>query len=209
MVEANLSTTFAADAPSHRAAWRKIEQSGSIYASLRRDSADEVEDGSIDESAVSKLATSMPMAIVRLRTKAVSSLAMERKTSLSERTGILVPPLRQAMRGRGVAESPLDGDVPTPRERSTVRPSRADAARRGSRSASVSREREGVKAYGADPGAVFETLADENDGDEDGDEGNGGETGTLKDKKFVPPHVIARRESREAPDVGWRSLVSE
>lgn len=35
MLEANLSHTFAADLPSHRAAWRRIEQNGSMYEALR------------------------------------------------------------------------------------------------------------------------------------------------------------------------------
>lgn len=212
MVEANLSTTFAADAPSHRAAWRRIERDGSMYASLRRDSANSDDVLDLDELAISKLATSMPLAIALPRKKVAPPVAMERKTSLSDRTGILVPPLRLAMRERGVLGSPLGENVPTPRDRSPVRCKRTDL-RHGSRSASVSREREGVKTYGADPGAVFETLADENEEDEEeghgrGDNGDGG-AGPPKDKKFVPPHVIARNEDLATPDVGWRSLVSE
>nr|GFD59719.1 hypothetical protein [Tanacetum cinerariifolium] len=36
MVEANLSRTFAADAPSHRGAWRKIQQGSTMYDAVRR-----------------------------------------------------------------------------------------------------------------------------------------------------------------------------
>lgn len=206
MVEANLSTTFAADAPSHRAAWRQFERNSSIYTALRREPvlSDEAstDDDSAGGSGFSKLATSMPVSIampVRARLP-----PKERKTSLSDRQGILVPPLMAAMREKG-----LDNAVP-----GSIRPSRADRPTRetggrvkGSRSASVSREREQVKRYTADPGAVFESLADEGEDDSDVDEG---QLGTLRDSRtFVPPHVLARRESLEQPDVGWRSMADQ
>ena len=205
IVDASLHTTLAADAPSHRAAWRKIEQTGSIYASLRRGSKDSDDENSFDEAAVSRLAMSMPMDIVLSKRRGQADIPMEPKTSLSDRKGIMVPPLMMAMREKGIPGglNSLGLDEATPRERParTVEP-----RRRGSRSASVSREREGVKTYGADPGAVFETLADEGEDDEDDENGR---PGALRDgRKFVPPHVLARNESRE-PDVGWRSLVSD
>ena len=206
MVEANLSTTFAADAPSHRAAWRQFERNSSIYTALRRESvlSDETstDDDSAGGSGFSKLATSMPVSIAmparaRLPPK-------ERKTSLSDRQGILVPPLMAAMREKGLSNAAPG----------SVRPSRADRPTRenggrvkGSRSASVSREREQVKRYTADPGAVFESLADEGEDDSDEDDG---QEGTLRDSRtFVPPHVLARRESLEQPDVGWRSMADQ
>jgi len=200
MVEANLSKTFAADAPSHRAAWRVIEESSSIYASLRRTSTDSLGTYS-DESAISKLAMSMPMniAMVRPRKTKVELPEMERKTSLSEREGYMVPPLIGAMRQRGLGPNALG--------LSPARSSREDGTRKPSRSASVSRDRDQVRSYAADPGAVFESLADEAV-DADEEEDDGGE-GTLRESGFVPPHVLAgRRESKEGnADVGWRSLA--
>ncbi|WWD18992.1 hypothetical protein CI109_103449 [Kwoniella shandongensis] len=220
MVEANLSHTFAADAPSHRAAWRRIEQNGSLYATLRRGSSSTLdEDGAEDESQISKLAMSMPMAIHLPKTKTRAQVVeFERKTSLSEREGKLVPPLLKAMRERGIPEpqpgSNVGGNslglgVPTSGPRGRL-PSNNDTPRNTSRSASVSREREQVKSYAADPGAIFESLADDDDDDEDGNDDGDEEEGTLRDHRgFVPPHVLARKEDREAlPDVGWRSLAS-
>ncbi|OCF42736.1 hypothetical protein I317_03467 [Kwoniella heveanensis CBS 569] len=207
MVEANLSHTFAADAPSHRAAWRRIEENGSMYGTLRRGSSssdDEVE--TVDESSISKLAMSMPMAIhlPKSRTKEVPEF--ERKTSLSERKGVLVPPLLKAMRERGVPQANSLGLTPS-RGRSSI----DDGLRKTSRSASVSREREQVKSYSQDPGAVFESLADDGEEDEGAEEEEEEEQGTLRDNKgFVPPHVLARKnDKQQQPDLGWRSMVSE
>ncbi|WVF72737.1 hypothetical protein IAT40_007555 [Kwoniella sp. CBS 6097] len=208
MVEANLSHTFAADAPSHRAAWRRIEENGSMYGTLRRgSSSDDGEEGEgEDESNISKLAMSMPMAIhlPKSRTKEVPEF--ERKTSLSERKGVLVPPLLKAMRERGIPQANSLGLTPSRGRRSID-----EGLRQTTRSASVSREREQVKSYSQDPGAVFESLADEDEGAEDDDEEDEEDQGTLRDKKgFVPPHVLARKnDKQQAPDVGWRSMVSE
>ncbi|WWC63246.1 uncharacterized protein I303_105846 [Kwoniella dejecticola CBS 10117] len=208
IVEANLSRTFAADAPSHRAAWKKIEENGSMYATLRRGSGSSDDDVVVeDESKISKLAMSMPMAIhlpkSRIKHEAISEL--ERKTSLSDKHGILVPPLLKAMRQRGISseENSLGLGLGIPRGR----PAGNEPLRKTSRSASVSREREQVQSYKNDPGALYESL-----GDEDDDEDNGAEEeeGTLRDNKgFIPPHVLARKNDKEQlPDVGWRSMVS-
>ena len=190
MIEANLSTTFAADAPSHRAAWRVQGVTSSLWAipKNRTDSDDGL--ASEDEGAISKLAQSMPMNIaLKQSAKTNQTLpAMERKTSWSDRQE-LVPPLRAAMRQQGV--SPTTGS------------SLGNTARRTNRNASVSRERDG-KSYQQDPGAVFESLADEAGEDEEEDE-----QGTLRESGFVPPHVAARRQSNgDGPEVGWRSLVN-
>lgn len=197
MVEASLSNTFAADAPSHRAAWKRIEQKGhgSIYAFMRRGSTQSDEEDGIDERAISNLASSLPMEIALSRKKPKPPVPMERKTSLTERAGKLVPSLRGAMKGRDIPEHSLDLGDDDPNERSPARVTRNDGSRKkGSRSASVSREREGVKSYAADPGAVFESLVDEDD--DDGDEELDGQAGTLRDsRQFVPPHVLARKES--------------
>lgn len=97
-----------------------------------------------------------------------------------------MPPLIKAMRQRGIlaegnslglSSSPLGGKKGKERERSGK--------------------------FGADPGAVFESLAD------NGEVGEGEEVGTLKEKKFVPPHVLARKESMQSRDVGWRSMAAD
>ncbi|WRT68323.1 uncharacterized protein IL334_005299 [Kwoniella shivajii] len=194
IVEENLSRTFAADAPSHRAAWRRIEENGSIYASLRKLSPSSDDDGTEeDESRISKLAMSMPMAIHLPKSRIKAVPEFERKTSLSERTGVLVPPLLKVMKERGSPQ-------PTPRGRTK----NGEVIRKGSRSASVSREREQVQSFSNDPGAVFESLGDDDDEDETEED-----QGTLRDKGFVPPHVLARKGDKEQlPNVGWRSMVS-
>jgi hypothetical protein len=156
-------------------------------------------DGPEDESGISKLAQSMPMNIALKRnTQTTRTLpAMERKTSWSDRHE-LVPPLKAAMRQQGVLGSNMLGLSPP------AMPSDADTARRPSRSASLSRDRDDVRSYQQDPGAVFESLADETDETED----DGENEGTLREGRFVPPHVIARRASHgEGPEVGWRSLA--
>ncbi|RXK40252.1 hypothetical protein M231_02526 [Tremella mesenterica] len=196
MVEANLSETFAANAPSHRAAWRQqsrrssyMNTQQSLSSSSTSNSAEEEQ----EEEMISKLATSMPVSIImpprRLPPK-------ERKTSLSDRQGILVPPLIIAMRERGIQPQPQS------ESNEGERIGRGNRISVGPRSASASREREKNKGYGADPGPMFESLADE------GSDGEEEEMGTLRDNRnFIPPHVIARRESMEVPDVGWRSMA--
>ncbi|KAK8854860.1 hypothetical protein IAR55_003599 [Kwoniella newhampshirensis] len=221
MVELNLSHTFAADAPSHRAAWRRIEQNGSLYATLRRGSSSTLdEDGAVDESQISKLAMSMPMAIHLPKSNTRSAvLEFERKTSLSEREGKLVPPLLRVMKERGTPQNqsgPSPGSnslglgVPTSISRGRI-PSITETPR-NTRSASASREREQLKSYAADPGAIFESLADDGEDEEEAGENDNGDDqeGTLREHRgFVPPHVLARKETKEElPDVGWRSLAS-
>jgi hypothetical protein len=185
IIEANLSRTFAANAPSHRAAWKRPEAPSSMFSVLRRDSTESY-DETEDSAAISRLATSVPVNITLPRKPKPGGnlLPMERKT------GILVPSLIAAMRDRGKATNRL-GLTPS-------RPTRVDGGtRRGSRSASVSRERDVSRSYAADPGAVFEALADEDESQE-ADQGDTVEEGTLRaDRGFVPPHLVARRESRQ------------
>ena len=209
MVESNLLKAFAADAPSHRAAWQEIEQTGSIYASLRRSSRSSEDGDEADDAAISKLAISMPVQIAISKIRNLPSTAMERKTSLSDRSDVLVPPLRHAMRERGITNTPLGPESETPRGGSPGRRSRIDfSSKKGIRSASVSRERQVMRDYAADPGAVFESLADDDDDEDPHHDVAAGPKGTDAEvRKFVPPHVLARKESRE-PEVGWRSLVT-
>ena len=155
---------------------------------LRRESASFAESPT-DETSISNFATSMPIAI--MTPKAAQNLNLEPKTSLVDRKGVLVPPLLNAMREKGVDKNALgigmtDGE----------RPGRT-GERKGSRSTSVSRERETSRTYTrkADLGAVFESLADE-----DGEDANErrGQAGTLKERSFVPPHVSAQRASTDS-----------
>ena len=105
----------------------------------------------------------------------------------------------------------------------------AGRTRRGSRSASVSRERE---TFRQDPGAVLELVGEGEDGDatigasagvnataERGEMGDATEVarerresmdraGEMK-KGFMPPHILARQESLRSDDVGWRSMISD
>ena len=202
LVEANLSRTFAAEAPSHRAAWRQHEPSSSLVVPTRRDQYDS--DGEeMDESSISQLATSMPMAIMKLKPAPRDLPAMQRKTSLSDRDGVMVPPLLVAMRERGV--NSIHVVVSSPRVGRS-----AQAQSSSGRSSSISRERERTrdKAYRGDPGPVFESLGDGSDSDDD-DGDLEEEGGTLRESRtFVPPHVLARKdEQKDRPEVGWRSLV--
>ena len=158
LVEANLTETFAADAPSHRSAWRRIEQDGMIYSSLRRGLATLDDEADENQPVISKLATSMPLDMSQPREQPMSPTEMERKTSLAERSDVLVPPLIAAMRERGVAQSSLGLDIATPPSPTPPRTSRGDTG---------FGERKGTKRYTADPGAVFETLADEAEDEED------------------------------------------
>jgi hypothetical protein len=51
-------------------------------------------------------------------------------------------------------------------------------------------------------------MEDDVPDDDEGEEGE--EAGTLRENKvFVPPHVLARKESLKSGDVGWRSMVAE
>ncbi|OWZ40726.1 hypothetical protein C351_03434 [Cryptococcus neoformans c8] len=212
MLEANLSHTFAADLPSHRAAWRRIEQNGSMYEALRGGRRPDTNYNPVDDSEMSKFATSVPIAINPIRAGQASvPVALERKTSLTDRPGIFVPGLRPAMREKGVARSNSLGlGFPKGVQSSLARGRPSDQQRKASRSASVSREREAVQSYAADPGAVFETLADgEVEEEEEEEDATATGKGTVMEKGFVPPHVLARQEdSKKLPDVGWRSLAS-
>ncbi|CAK9782843.1 hypothetical protein CC85DRAFT_312743 [Cutaneotrichosporon oleaginosum] len=201
-VEENLSRTFAANAPSHRAAWRRLESRESMADVIRRHH-DQASDDEDEESApVDSMARSMPVNIVLPQRDA----PVQFKTSLTDRGGVVVPHLLHAMRRGSAQLSSSEGEEATPP--TGIRAPRNSIAivgslrggtaygggRRGSRSGD--REREAAKAYGADPGAVFEALAEVavDSEEEDSDQ-------------FVPPHVLAARRD-ERPEPGWRSLAT-
>lgn len=185
-----LTSSYASQMPAHRIAARR-KQVGKLpqlfNPHLRRNMS---YDG--EEENLSKLATSVPLAIVSPSRPARGPHPLERKTSLTEREGVLVPPLRQAMRKTSIA-------VPT--TSNSILGLVTSRERRGSRSASASRERDNVRTFNVDPGPVFETLADEVEEEETDDD--------LEEGTFVPPHVLARKESKQTQDVGWRSMVTE
>lgn len=233
LMESNIMKTFAANAPSHRHAWPEMRRlnnmSASNIAATRRSggsgnqSEDEEDDdadasnGDRPETSVSALATSVPIFInmpnrsTSRQPRSTADLpAMEHKTSLRERGSVLVPSLLAAMRERGI-QSPGDSNSAGPSAPRQV--SGSFAQRRNSRSVSGTRDRERVKQFKADPGAVFEAMADDvadDEEDDEADEGPGEDAGTLRDSRtFVPPHVLARKESLNSKDVGWRSMVNE
>jgi hypothetical protein len=119
LVEKKLIQLMAADAPSHRSAWRNDTQKlwqalgqttnrsfispSTAKRTLDRndDSSDDEED---DENKTSLFATSMPVRIVMPRESGVPK-ELEPKTSLVDRKGMLVPPLKNAMRRAGSSDS--------------------------------------------------------------------------------------------------------
>lgn len=233
LMESNIMKTFAANAPSHRHAWPEMRRLNNMApsnsTSTRRlggsgnhsedeeDDNESVGDGDRPESSISALATSMPIFInmpnrpdIRQPRSTAEMPAMEHKTSLRERGSVLVPSLLAAMRERGI-QSPGDSESAGPSAPRQV--SGSFAQRRNSRSVSGTRDRERVKQFKADPGAVFEAMADDVADEEEDDgagEAAGEDSGTLRDSRtFVPPHVLARKESLNSKDVGWRSMVNE
>lgn len=193
MVEDNLSRTFAADAPSHRAAWRQWEARESMSTALRRQSSDDEDDVEVDTSS---MARSVPVNIVR---PPRTSHPVQFKTSLTDREGVIVPNLLAAMRRASGQSEPERS--PSPRRARGSIAIAGTSQRRGSRTVSGERERDQVKSYAADPGAMFESLAEGAVSDSDEEEE------TPQNGKFVPPHVLAAKRD-DKPEVGWRSLVN-
>lgn len=239
LMESSIMKTYAAGIPSHRHAWPVTRRFGGLGPSgsstnVRRSanrstdrSEDEADDDDIaggqHESKVSAFATSVPvfinmpqMALGRASRGRAELPAMEQKTSLRDRGSVLVPSLLAAMRERGLAtpDSGTSGQL----NNNNAGPS-TFGQRRDSRSVSGNRDRERVKQFQADPGAAFESMADDvADERDDGESGPGGaggaddgeDSGTLRDSRtFIPPHVLARKESLNSNDVGWRSMVNE
>lgn len=137
--------------------------------------SDSDDDDESPDASASALARSMPINIAMPARKPTE---YQIKTSVSEREGVVVPNLIRAMRER---------------------PGR----RRGS--AALGREREQVMSYAADPGAVFESLAEASIDSDDDEDTTGG--ARRKNGAFVPPHVLAQKKERQQ-EVGWRSLAS-
>ncbi|WOO77215.1 uncharacterized protein LOC62_01G000804 [Vanrija pseudolonga] len=216
MVDNDLSRTFAADAPSHRAAWRKFEANESMASVLRQSSGrrrSSSEDEAEDEPDLG-MARSMPVAIVNPRAlakKVEHGHKLQRKTSLTDRTGMIVPELISAMRERPERRESVDQQPPvggrTMRSSSIAISGSVLGPGLARRNVSGEREREQVKSYRADPGAVFESLADRDESESEDEDATPQTNGASR---FVPPHVVVQREAAKAkmdPDA-WRSLAS-
>jgi hypothetical protein len=109
---------YAGHAPSHRNAWKdkgngkySWNENKDIYDSRRRNPRDDDDDKN-DFKRISALAQSMPLDIVRQPLRSISGYVpadLEPKTSLSEREGYFVPPLKTAMKKTVRIESPVAG----------------------------------------------------------------------------------------------------
>lgn len=148
-----------------------------MSTALRRQSSDDEDDL---EDTPDTLARSVPVNIVR---PPRSAHPVQYKTSLTDRGGVIVPHLLAAMRRD-------DGD----RARGSI------SIRRGSRTISTDRERDQIKSYAADPGAVFESLEGAVSDSESEEE-------TPQNGRFIPPHVLAAKRDDKA-EPGWRSLAT-
>lgn len=193
--EQEISARYAAHLPSHRSAWKKPEDGELGYSWYRkgeantgrhpRDSARLDDD---DQGKISGLATSMPVHIALPKMRKPSGLGLERKTSLSEREGHLVPSLIAAMKERGlnVPSAPSEGSRRVSATVGTMDPGVLHDLERNGQDSSASEEDEGS--------------------DEEGEEGD--QQGTLRQSGFVPPHVIIRKKQAKGVD-GVRSVYDE
>lgn len=232
LVENKLIDMVAADAPSHRAAWRNNKDQ--LWSALGRVTSrpfgevarrDTSVDGDEDTPSwgTSVLGTSAPIQIQRPK-PSTSGYVLEPKTSLVERPGVMVPPLRTAMRrtssgggsvrrsssSRGSAtNSDLPADiVAQDAENLDVHtlPESSDLRRRASSTHvnhtdppanpaySLSEKR---MSFAMDPGPALEM-----DEEEDADDMPGA-------VNFVPPHqqLSQERDPEGMGEAGWRSLA--
>ena len=212
--EQEISARYAAHAPSHRSAWKRPENGQAGYSWYRkgdntltrgRDST-QLDDG--EQARISGLATSMPVHIALPKLRKPSGLGLERKTSLSEKEGNLVPPLMAAMKQRGL-------DVPR-------QPSQGQASGsgRGQGDGQVEGGRRVSATVGTmDPGVLHDLESldingdddddeEEDDGDDDTEGEEGDQQGTLRQSGFVPPHVLARNRQTKGVE-GVRSIYDK
>lgn len=220
LVERRLVEMHAADAPSHRAAWRgNKDKMRSVLVQQTRPMVDSMISGSgiddLPETETSIYASSMPINIVSPRD--MSRLTRyEPKTSLTEREGIMVPPLRAAMRQgtsvvTGEDKLKLEIGVSTERPRAIPEQSLSPIARQRqgsagslnpaivhSRSSSAAYSlRERAPSFAMDPGPALES--------EGSDEGMIPPEEAVGGASFVPPHRMELE--RQGSDPGWRSMV--
>lgn len=236
-VENKLIDMVAADAPSHRAAWRNNKdqlwqalgryQSRPFGNAAKRERADTRDDSDDDASwGTSLLGTSAPIQIQR-PAQSATNYALEPKTSLVERPGVMVPPLRTAMRtssstslrrqSSGSRPPPANHDLPAdvvaedahnlPGSNTSSdirrRASTGHAAGDLSDSPATLSSNSGYSlsekrtSFAMDPGPALEM-----DDDDDADDVPGG-------INFVPPHrqLSQERDPDGMGEAGWRSLA--
>ncbi|GHJ86298.1 hypothetical protein NliqN6_2700 [Naganishia liquefaciens] len=239
LVENKLIDMMAADAPSHRAAWRnnkdQLWQAIGRYpsrpfssgAARRAHSGSDVRAGTDGDGGetpswgTTLLGTSAPIQIQQ-PAKSTVKYALERKTSLVERPGVLVPALKSAMRAPTTG-----GSVAARRGSSTSRPVDlpADVVAHDAHNDSGSNTSSDVRrhasvghaapekgnvlvgsvnpafslgtSFSMDPGPTLEM-----DDDDDTDDVPGG-------LNFVPPHrqTSQDRDPDGMGEAGWRSLA--
>ena len=218
LVEKKLIQLMAADAPSHRSAWRNDTQklwqalgqttnrsflSPSTSRRTRDRNDDSSDDEDVDENKTSLFATSMPVRIVMPKESGVPK-ELEPKTSLVDRKGMLVPPLKNAMRRAGSSDSDNSsikraaGDQSGDRQDVSVSASvsnitigtasmRQDAARsqgRGPPQPSASYRDKGYGGFSVDPGPALEAMGTLSEEEED-EHSAGVKAGAPG---FIPPH---------------------
>jgi hypothetical protein len=225
LVEKKLIQLMAADAPSHRSAWRNDTQKlwqalgtttnrSFVYpgtgARERRES-EEAEDDS-DDGQTSLFATSMPVRIALPRPSGTNNAILEPKTSLVEKQGMMVPPLKTAMRrgskldksdpqGQGMRSStgrdPIAGhaenednnkqdhtiSTSTNIPNITINSSRQNSISRDPTSYSM-RPEKGYGGFSVDPGPALEAMGSLSEEEEDAYSASVKAGGFG----FVPPH---------------------
>ena len=224
--EKEISARYAAHAPSHRSAWKRPDNGQGGYSWYRKGefnaNTDRGRDREIgvsdneEQARISGLATSMPVHIALPKLRKPSGLVgLERKTSLSEKEGRLVPPLMAAMKQRG-----LDVPQQVQGQGLGLGPGQAKGPGQGQGQGEGGR-RVSTTVGTMDPGVLhdLEILGQDEDGedeDEDEDDGDDGDErdeerdqqGTLRQSGFIPPHVIARNRQAKGVD-GVRSIYDE
>jgi hypothetical protein len=243
LVENKLIDMMAADAPSHRAAWRnnkdqlwqalaRTPSRPFSYGTARRahsqeDVTDTTESDDTPSWGTTMLGTSAPIQIDQ-PAKTNAKYALEPKTSLVEKPGVMVPALKSAMR------TPSSGGSVKPRRGSSgSRPpannlpadvvaqdahnlpgsnSSSDNRRQASAGHAAGEKGDSVTSGSSNPAFSLSDKrasfsmdpgpALEMDDDEDMDDGPGG-------VNFVPPHrqTSQDRDPDGMGEAGWRSLA--
>ncbi|KAJ9123036.1 hypothetical protein QFC22_001225 [Naganishia vaughanmartiniae] len=248
LVENKLIDLVAADAPSHRAAWRnnkdQLWQALGRYTSRPLESATkrirsddnfavEKETEEVDTSETAYLATSVPIQIQMPRRQNSANYVLEPKTSLVERPGVLVPPLRAVMRIPTSSSSiggrrSSSGSWPPPDSQLPADIVSEDAHNRAGSNSSSDIRRHASKGLSAgdgepvvasstafslsekrmsfamDPGPALEAFGSPEAGGAEVDEDD-----VPGGANFVPPHrqISQERDPDGMGEAGWRSLA--
>ncbi|KAJ9124602.1 hypothetical protein QFC24_003395 [Naganishia onofrii] len=248
LVENKLIDLVAADAPSHRAAWRNNKdqlwqalgryQSRPFGAAPKRIRSNEnldrpTEADELDTSETGYLATSVPIQIQMPRRQNSANYILEPKTSLVERPGVLVPPLRAVLRtptssssigGRRSSSGsrpPPDNDLPADvvsedahnragtnsssdiRRHASIGLSAGDGESVVASSATFNLGEKRM-SFAMDPGPALEAFGSPEDGGTELDEDD-----VPGGANFVPPHrqISQERDPDGMGEAGWRSLA--